>query len=452
MTENSPAHFRSLPRWAIIFVVFAAFVLASLSIGLAWKQSSEASANLAFGLRDTEVVAAIARLAPSGNNDAMVVHVVNVMVNLKSITNNQALGVLAIGAGGAFLSIGFALFLIGADGAAHVQYSGQDSHKIAFYATAPGLLCFVLAASLIALGVTRKHDIQLGDYQSSPQSEKLQLEQASLAKSDTSKPLTGSREINPLSQLNPVVFAEFCIDRITPSNLARTSAGSFKVEGGRARAIMPIGKVWMNGSSLRVAFLDGDARLHKKVQEFAIEWSNYANFDFRFGSDKDAEIRVSFSEPGRWSYIGTDNRTISLGQATMNLGGLSSETSDKEFRSVVLHEFGHAIGLGHEHHFQPEGQWNEDAVIRVLAESPNRWTATQTRDNFLKKYSLDHLNGTSFDSESIMVLPIPASFLTGGVKANWNPGLSERDKQLVSGAQFYPKTPASSASGAALKK
>ena len=46
-----------------------------------------------------------------------------------------------------------------------------------------------------------------------------------------------------------------CIDRILPRDLMRlqpTTRG-----GGRTRAIAPIGKTWMNGSTLQVRFIGG---------------------------------------------------------------------------------------------------------------------------------------------------------------------------------------------------
>jgi hypothetical protein len=70
------------------------------------------------------------------------------------------------------------------------------------------------------------------------------------------------------------------------------------------------------------------------------------------------------SQDGAWSYIGTDCRSIPLNEATMNLGFLDGGTA--------AHEFGHALGLAHEHQNPAGGiQWNEEVVIRECAKSPN---------------------------------------------------------------------------------
>ena len=103
-------------------------------------------------------------------------------------------------------------------------------------------------------------------------------------------------------------------------------------------------------------------------------WTPHVNLTFVESTDNDAEIRVSFDpSDGAWSYIGTDCRSIPADQPTMNLGF--------EDGGTAAHEFGHAIGLGHEHQ-NPQGgiEWNEPEVIRDLSGRPIRgpWTRSAT--------------------------------------------------------------------------
>jgi len=127
-------HFAGLPNWAKIAIVFAALLLGALSIGFAGKDASDANKNLAFGQKDVEAISAVAKLGHTGpgNDQALVVHTLNVIVHLKAITNYQALGGLAIGAGSAFLAIGFALFLLGADGAFRFSSQGVVTISLPF--------------------------------------------------------------------------------------------------------------------------------------------------------------------------------------------------------------------------------------------------------------------------------------------------------------------------------
>ncbi len=63
----------------------------------------------------------------------------------------------------------------------------------------------------------------------------------------------------------------------------------------------------------------------------------------------------------------------------MNLGFLDGGTA--------AHEFGHAIGLGHEHQNPAGGiQWNEPVVLQNLAGPPNNWDEATIRHNVLNKY------------------------------------------------------------------
>jgi Astacin (Peptidase family M12A) len=223
-----------------------------------------------------------------------------------------------------------------------------------------------------------------------------------------------------------------CFDRILPRELLRPRP-TMSMRGGRTRAISPIGKTWMNGSTLSVRFIGGTAAERAKTREQAGWWQAVANLTFDFNDAPNADIRITFDQnDGAWSYIGTDCRGIPLNEATMNLGFLDGGT--------VAHEFGHAIGLAHEHS-NPQGgiQWNEAEVLRDLAGSPNFWDAETTRHNVLFRYSAEQINGTSFDPDSIMLYAFPAEWTTNGIATKANDELSKVDKSFIAGAKMYPK-------------
>jgi hypothetical protein len=198
------------------------------------------------------------------------------------------------------------------------------------------------------------------------------------------------------------------------------------------RAINPIGTLWMNGSTLSVRFMGGAAAQHTVAREQAGWWSQVANLKFNFSNAPNANIRIAFDpDDGAWSWIGTECRDIPLNEPTMNLGFLDGGTA--------AHEFGHAIGLAHEHQ-SPHGGlvWNETVVIREMAKSPNFWDEQTTRHNILRKYALDQVNGTAFDPDSIMLYFFPPEWTLNGVGTNENHVLSSTDKEFVAGAKMYP--------------
>lgn len=202
---------------------------------------------------------------------------------------------------------------------------------------------------------------------------------------------------------------------------------------GRVSAIAPIGKQWVNGSTLRIRFMGGSKADQKLVEKHAPEWTNHANLEFEFTDDPNADVRVSFdTNDGAWSYVGLDNKNIPIHAATLNLGWVD--------KGVILHEFGHMISLGHEHQ-NPEGGivWNEEEVIKDLAGPPNFWSPEQTRHNVLRKYSADQIHGTQFDKDSIMLYEFPGRWtlnLPEGTKGNDD--LSVTDQDFANSAKMYP--------------
>lgn len=223
-----------------------------------------------------------------------------------------------------------------------------------------------------------------------------------------------------------------CFDRVLPQDVMRFH-NVFQPTRGPMRAISPIGKLWIVGSTLRVRFLGGSASQQAIAREEAGWWTQHANLKFDFNNAPDAEIRISYdSNDGAWSYVGTDAKGIPAGQATMNLGFLDGGTAG--------HEFGHAIGLAHEHQ-NPDGgiQWNEAVVIKALGGPPNNWPPDQARHNVLEKYTANQIRGTKFDPKSIMLYFFPADWTLNGIATTQNEILSPTDKAFVASAQMYPK-------------
>ena len=218
-----------------------------------------------------------------------------------------------------------------------------------------------------------------------------------------------------------------CFDRILPKDLMRPHRRE-RGPDGADRAISPIGKAWMNGTTLKVRFLEGTPAQQAKAREQAAWWEAACNIAFDFGNHPNADIRISFDpNDGAWSYVGTDNKGIPSNEATMNLGFLDGGTAG--------HEFGHAIGLAHEHS-NPQGgiQWNEPVVIAALAGPPNRWDEAKVRHNVFRKYAVDQIKGTQFDPDSIMLYAFPATWTLNGVATHANDVLSALDKAFVAGS------------------
>lgn len=222
------------------------------------------------------------------------------------------------------------------------------------------------------------------------------------------------------------------------ANLAvPTAPGGMQKPGSGA---VDVRKKWKPGRTLRIAFMDGDPAVQAKVQAIALEWTEFANIKLEFGDDPDAEIRISFKMAGSWSYIGTDALLIPKNMPTMNYGWLTPSSTDEEYHRVVLHEFGHALGMIHEHQ-NPDAvnhiKWDIDALKDYYAGPPNNWTEAQIRTNLIATYEEEHTNHTDFDVDSIMRYPVPAEHTLDGNGIPWQAhALSDTDKRFI--AAIYP--------------
>ncbi|HEY7769218.1 M12 family metallopeptidase [Longimicrobium sp.] len=221
-------------------------------------------------------------------------------------------------------------------------------------------------------------------------------------------------------------------------NAQARNSGPPGTGGDGARLAGLKGKLWKPGRTLRVRFLDNPPpRVREQIEKYAHQWEHYANIKFSFGTDPNAEIRITCTPgQGSWSYLGTDALTISRSKPTMNYGWFTEQTAESEFSRTTLHEFGHALGFIHEH-MSPAGNipWNRPAAYRYYM-STQGWTKEQVDSQLFGKYAASQTNASAYDPTSIMHYPVPRQLTNGGFEVGWNTELSERDKTFT--RQLYP--------------
>lgn len=158
---------------------------------------------------------------------------------------------------------------------------------------------------------------------------------------------------------------------------------------------------WKNHTTINVHFIAADFHADKVATVKDILARNMPPLGIQFAyvaTADDAHIRIRFDRFSNASYVGTDALAVSKGQPTMML-------ADWNDQKVVLHEFGHALGLKHEHQHPESGiRWDRDAV---LEDFQGVWTQEEIERNILRTHPrTDDFFFTAFDKGSIMMYPL----------------------------------------------
>jgi hypothetical protein len=196
-------------------------------------------------------------------------------------------------------------------------------------------------------------------------------------------------------------------------------------------------KMWNPGLTLNIYFMDGNLENKNKVKEYANEWCQHCSIKFNFNSSlTDSDIRISFMQQGCWSYIGTDCKASELiDKPTMNFGWLGQLVNEDEKKGIVLHEFGHALGLIHEHQ-SPSAKvvWSYGYIYMYFA-TFYKWTNDQVNRNIFYEFDPKEIKHSELDKKSIMTYHIPPEFTINNIQFPKNLVLSTIDIKKI--GEFY---------------
>jgi len=213
-----------------------------------------------------------------------------------------------------------------------------------------------------------------------------------------------------------------------------TNALSASSSGRLKRALGQFSKFWAPGRTLTVGFFNETPVEHQAaIEKVARQWLCSANLKFDFVDNPFADIRIYTGGEDNYSQVGTDALLASPMDATMALG---IKPDDPLFRRTVLHEFGHVLGLLHEHqHPKADIPWD---VPKLYAYFAAKGIDQQTVDiNLLDKIDKALAKGTAYDRTSIMHYSVLQEQTVGDWEVGINHTLSRRDRRFV--RRIYPE-------------
>lgn len=181
--------------------------------------------------------------------------------------------------------------------------------------------------------------------------------------------------------------------------------------------------------TLNVCFLNGTRAAHDLVRRVVPEWTEGRlgkRVHFLFDAPrKGSHVRIRFrGGKGNVSEVGRKGLSVPESRETMNLDDID--------RRGILHEFGHVLGLKHEHQNPASGiVWNKPVVIAAL--KARGWSKAKVEDNIFKRFSKDCtcLGDPTADPQSVMMYPIPREWTLNGFSSHLNRNISRRDRSCL---------------------
>jgi len=191
---------------------------------------------------------------------------------------------------------------------------------------------------------------------------------------------------------------------------------------------LPVAYLPINGVSKSVITVDKAIEYIKKILEE--RYNKFLGIKFVFVDNiLNSDVRVSFNN--------NDTSESAIGNESAFFIEMRSLTLGWFDVGTTLHEFGHSLGLLHEHEILDFAKkFDPGCVCDSLSKPPNSWSPSKICSAVFDDYSSKITVGSQYDPDSIMLYGFPKSFTTDCTGTSNNVRLSGLD--VLSLAKYYP--------------
>jgi len=216
----------------------------------------------------------------------------------------------------------------------------------------------------------------------------------------------------------------------TPDNAESTTNGTR-----RKRSVGTHSKFWDNGRIITVSFIESlPDELEYRIEKIIRRWDPHHSLALDFVKNRPADIRIYLGGNRNESYLGTDALAAPPDQPTLSI---STKPDHWSFESTLLHEFGHALGLQHEHlHPHARIPWNKEKVYHFF-QATQGWSKAEIDLNLFRVDNNPDTHIGPYDKKSIMHYRVPNELTNGTWQVGDNLSISDQDKINI--RKIYPR-------------
>ena len=200
------------------------------------------------------------------------------------------------------------------------------------------------------------------------------------------------------------------------------------------RGVASPDKTWPQHSVLKISLLNMTAEQKQVTKENINKWAPHTNLFFKFTDKPDGDIRITADNKTKaaWSRVGTDAQRVPVPEPTMSIGFARSPAS---VAATIQHEFGHALGLKHEHQHPDRTLELNKAQIYKKYKSLEKERYEANHD-IIRPFPRREVKLSTYDQNSIMHYGFSESLVNDAKAISKPTQLSESDKNFIQ--SLYP--------------